>query len=348
MPASGAARPRSAARSRSTRSGSPTARRPSDDPALVAELTARGVCLDLCPTSNVQAGHRAVARRARASARLHRAGAPVTLSTDDTTVSDVTLTEEYARAVARDRADAAGAVGDRPLRPRRRLRRRGDARAAAARSSTRGPRRSPSSLRCPRDSDRYEPLPRDELSDLRHAQRARPQVLRRVRHEARRRLRQLRHGERARDAVLRRVRHAARGGRAAAGAGRPGDRGASTPGSRRGAGAPARGTGRRGPGRRAAARHRPVRRPRRLHDALRGPRPGGGPRAPEPVLRRGARADRALRRHGREVHRRRGDGRLGRPDGARGRRRARRSRGARGRRRRQGARARASRPARAC
>jgi adenosine deaminase len=32
--------------------------------------------------------------------RLHRAGAPVTLSTDDTTVSDVSLTEEYGRAVA--------------------------------------------------------------------------------------------------------------------------------------------------------------------------------------------------------------------------------------------------------
>lgn len=31
--------------------------------------------------------------------RLHRAGAPVTLSTDDTTVSDVTLTQEYGRAV---------------------------------------------------------------------------------------------------------------------------------------------------------------------------------------------------------------------------------------------------------
>ncbi len=32
-------------------------------------------------------------------ARLHRAGVSVTLSTDDTTVSDVTLSEEYARAV---------------------------------------------------------------------------------------------------------------------------------------------------------------------------------------------------------------------------------------------------------
>jgi adenosine deaminase len=68
------------------------------DPALVRELTERGIPLDLCPTSNVQAG--IVASLAdHALARLHRAGAPVTLSTDDTTVSDVSLTEEYGRAV---------------------------------------------------------------------------------------------------------------------------------------------------------------------------------------------------------------------------------------------------------
>ncbi len=69
------------------------------DPALVDELRSRSVCLDLCPTSNVQAG--IVASLAdHALVRLHRAGAPVTLSTDDTTVSDVSLTEEYGRAVA--------------------------------------------------------------------------------------------------------------------------------------------------------------------------------------------------------------------------------------------------------
>jgi len=70
----------------------------SDDAALVAELTARRVCLDLCPTSNVQAGI-VPSLAEHALVRLHRAGAPVTLSTDDTTVSDVTLTEEYRRAV---------------------------------------------------------------------------------------------------------------------------------------------------------------------------------------------------------------------------------------------------------
>ena len=71
----------------------------SDDPTLVEELRARGVCLDLCPTSNVQAGI-VPSLAEHALVRLHRAGAPVTLSTDDTTVSDVSLTEEYRRAVA--------------------------------------------------------------------------------------------------------------------------------------------------------------------------------------------------------------------------------------------------------
>ena len=70
-----------------------------DDPTLVAELIARGVCLDLCPTSNVQAGDVPSLAEHRI-AHLHRAGAPVTLSTDDTTVSDISLTEEYGRSVA--------------------------------------------------------------------------------------------------------------------------------------------------------------------------------------------------------------------------------------------------------
>ncbi len=94
-----------------------------DDPALCAELTARGVTLDLCPTSNVQAGIVADLA-AHPLARLYRAGVPVTLSTDDTTVSDITLSEEYAQRHRGHRADAAGAVGDRPARPRRGLRRR--------------------------------------------------------------------------------------------------------------------------------------------------------------------------------------------------------------------------------
>jgi adenosine deaminase len=69
-----------------------------EDAALCQELAARGITLDLCPTSNVQAGIvESVA--AHPLAALHRAGVPVTLSTDDATVSDVTLSEEYQRAV---------------------------------------------------------------------------------------------------------------------------------------------------------------------------------------------------------------------------------------------------------
>jgi adenosine deaminase len=73
-----------------------------EDPALCRDLAARGIALDLCPTSNVQAGivpsigHHPLAR-------LHAAGVRVTLSTDDRTVSDVTLPEEYLRV--------AGALG---------------------------------------------------------------------------------------------------------------------------------------------------------------------------------------------------------------------------------------------
>jgi len=69
-----------------------------DDPRLMAEITLRGVTLDLCLTSNVQAGIVASVVD-HPLARLHRAGVPVSLSTDDSTVSDVLLSEEYVRAV---------------------------------------------------------------------------------------------------------------------------------------------------------------------------------------------------------------------------------------------------------
>jgi adenosine deaminase len=69
-----------------------------DDPGLMAELRQRGVTLDLCPTSNLQAGIVA-SIAAHPLAHLHRAGVPVSLSTDDSTVSDVLLSEEYVRAV---------------------------------------------------------------------------------------------------------------------------------------------------------------------------------------------------------------------------------------------------------
>ncbi len=67
-----------------------------DDPDVMELLRARDVTLDLCPTSNVQAG--IVADLAsHPLAALHRAGVSVTLSTDDRTVSGTTLTDEMAR-----------------------------------------------------------------------------------------------------------------------------------------------------------------------------------------------------------------------------------------------------------
>ena len=62
------------------------------------ELRARGISLDLCPTSNWQAGI-VPSVAAHPLAQLHRRGVPVTLNTDDTTVSDITLSEEYVNAV---------------------------------------------------------------------------------------------------------------------------------------------------------------------------------------------------------------------------------------------------------
>jgi len=66
------------------------------EPELVALVRGRDVTLDLCPTSNVQAG--IVADLAsHPLAALHRAGVSVTISTDDRTVSATTLTDEMAR-----------------------------------------------------------------------------------------------------------------------------------------------------------------------------------------------------------------------------------------------------------
>ncbi len=69
-----------------------------DDPALMAELIDRHVTLDLCPTSNVQSGS-VPSLAEHPLAQLHRAGVPVTLSTDDLTVSDISLSDEYHRVV---------------------------------------------------------------------------------------------------------------------------------------------------------------------------------------------------------------------------------------------------------
>jgi adenosine deaminase len=71
-----------------------------DDPEVVRELVTRGVWLDLCPTSNVQAGI-IPSIEEHPLRRLMEVGVRVTLNTDDLTVSDVTLSEEYVRAVER-------------------------------------------------------------------------------------------------------------------------------------------------------------------------------------------------------------------------------------------------------
>jgi adenosine deaminase len=71
-----------------------------DDDGLMRELVARDVTLDLCPTSNLQAGIGSDDHAAPLP-RLLRAGVPVTISTDDRTVSDLTLVVELERAVRR-------------------------------------------------------------------------------------------------------------------------------------------------------------------------------------------------------------------------------------------------------
>ena len=70
----------------------------------------------------------------------------------------------------------------------------------------------------------------------------------------------------------------------------------------------------------AQGRHGDLRGHQRVHRAGDPARPRGPARRAPAVLRRDGRGDRAVRRHGREVHRRRGDGRVRRPGGARGRR----------------------------
>lgn len=76
------------------------------DDELVELLRDRDITLDLCPTSNVQAGVVASLEE-HPVVRLHRAGVSVTLSTDDRTVTGVTLTDELART-----AEATGMRDD--------------------------------------------------------------------------------------------------------------------------------------------------------------------------------------------------------------------------------------------
>ncbi len=70
-----------------------------EDEPLLAILRARDITLDLCPTSNVQAGI-VESLASHPVAALHRAGVSVTLSTDDRTVTGTTLSDEMARTAA--------------------------------------------------------------------------------------------------------------------------------------------------------------------------------------------------------------------------------------------------------
>ena len=79
------------------------------DRELLETLRSDDVTLDLCPTSNVQAGIIGTLGR-HPLARLHRLGVSVTCSTDDRIVSDTNLTDELtrsARALRLTRAELA-------------------------------------------------------------------------------------------------------------------------------------------------------------------------------------------------------------------------------------------------
>lgn len=73
---------------------------------ITRELTVRGVTLDLCPSSNVQAGlYRDIGDHPIAD--LVRAGVPVTMSTDARTVTSISLVDEYERVAREARLTAA-------------------------------------------------------------------------------------------------------------------------------------------------------------------------------------------------------------------------------------------------
>ena len=141
-----------------------------------------------------------------------------------------------------------------------------------------------------------------DLFILRLDERAGPKILWRVRDSPGRLVSRMRVVEHARRPLLRGVRQQPPTGR------NPGSR----PRRPRRPAAPAAATGNEA---RVAERRlvtRPVRRPRRLHLDVRGSRPRARPRAADALLRSRARGDRAPRWDRREVHRRRGDGPVGR------------------------------------
>jgi len=81
-----------------------------EEPALVAELAERRIPLDVCPTSNVRLGV-FPDLESHSFDRLHRAGVPLTVGSDDPPFFDTTLTDEYrelARVFAYTAEDLAG------------------------------------------------------------------------------------------------------------------------------------------------------------------------------------------------------------------------------------------------
>jgi len=70
--------------------------RSSEDPALVAELAARAIPLEVCPSSNVCLGV-VPALADHPFDRLYRSGAAVTVNSDDPPFFDTDLTREYLR-----------------------------------------------------------------------------------------------------------------------------------------------------------------------------------------------------------------------------------------------------------
>lgn len=69
-----------------------------DDPELLDLLVQRGVTLEMCPTSNLQTGV-VVALSRHPLCDYHQAGVRVTINTDDPSISNTTLTDEYAVAL---------------------------------------------------------------------------------------------------------------------------------------------------------------------------------------------------------------------------------------------------------
>ena len=72
--------------------------RASEDLAVIDLVRERGITLEMCPTSNIQtAAVKAITRHPLRA--FHQIGLPVTVNTDDPSVSNITLTDEYMVAV---------------------------------------------------------------------------------------------------------------------------------------------------------------------------------------------------------------------------------------------------------